>query len=313
MWVDSNPDGIKFKNNFDLATKDKIFTSKEAKELLKNHSYVVDKTEVIRYTIESLKVLKDELKKDWRENILRSNQEWTWADKSSIVRSIQYIANKEGNISQTHQKVLPQEAKLSWNINNGKRKKDELPKGISLNSFKKSSPNISIIWDSLSVWISWMNNPLANIWYTSQRILWTMQRYFNTNNWENKTKKMFVLAWTNDVVWNINPSSTINNIKKMAELARKYDIEFIPWLIPPMWKYLEGRKNKIPSFEEVVAKIKEINYFIKSTYPNYINYPEALQDKDNKNYLDKKYVSWDWIHLNSSWYALMRTLIVSKI
>jgi hypothetical protein len=54
---------------------------------------------------------------------------------------------------------------------------------------------------------------------------------------------------------------------------------------------LEGRKNKIPSFEEVVAKIKEINYFIKSTYPNYINYPEALQDKDNKNYLDKKYVS----------------------
>ncbi len=310
MWVDSNPDGIKFKNNFDLATKDRNFTSKEAKELLKNHSYVVEKTAVIRYTINSLKVLKNELKKDWRENILISNQEWTWADKSSIVRSIQYIANKEGNISQTHQKVFPQKTELSWNIK--KQGENNLPKGISLNKFKQYS-SISIVGDSLSVWISWMNNHLANTWYTSQRILWTMQRYFNAHNWENKPKKMFVLAWTNDVVQNIDSNTTINNIKKMAELARKYNIEFIPWLIPPMWEYLDRRKNKIPSFEQVVAKIKKINDFIKSNYPNYVDYPKALEDKDNNNYLDKKYVSWDWIHLNSSWYALMRTLIVSKI
>lgn len=150
-----------------------------------------------------------------------------------------------------------------------------------------------VVWDSLSVWItSWVDvKKTVSSWKQTSWMLEEVQK----NIADIKTKKvLFFLWWTNDIASWVSENTTIENIRKIAELAEKNQVKFVPWTIPNMWKF----KND----KQVQAKIEKVNNFIKSNFPNFIDY----------NSITKNFNQADWVHFDWNWYNQMKTAQETK-
>lgn len=144
------------------------------------------------------------------------------------------------------------------------------------------------IWDSLSDGISrqnWKIDWSIKVWAKTDFMLSETEK--NISKIKEK-KFLFFLGGTNDVASWVSAEKTIENIRKIWELARKNWVEFVPWTIPFMKKF---EKNK-----EIQTKIEEINNFIKTNFPNFIDY----------NSLTKDFKQSDWVHFDTNWYSAMR-------
>lgn len=144
-----------------------------------------------------------------------------------------------------------------------------------------------VVWDSLSVWITsgiWIEKSVK-VWRKTSEMLTEVEKNISKIK---QNKVLFFLGGTNDVASWISENTTIENIKKIAGLARKNGVEFVPWTIPFMKKF-EKDKN-------IQVKIEKINNFIKTNFPNFIDY----------NSLTKWFNQTDWVHFDWKWYSAMR-------
>ena len=122
------------------------------------------------------------------------------------------------------------------------------------------------------------------------------------------SKKVIILAGTNDIAGNTGPSSIemiTNNIFSMAEIARKNDIAVIISSILPVYVYpwalhIKNVPDTILKTNEQLKEYSEENNMI------YLDYYSSMVDE--KRGLKNEYTT-DGVHLNKDGYQVMSSLV----
>lgn len=126
-----------------------------------------------------------------------------------------------------------------------------------------------------------------------------------------KPKVVVILAGTNDIAQNTGPitlEEIMNNLKAMAELAKKNNIKVILSSVVPAFDYT-WRPGLKPN-EKIPALNKMIQTYVEENDCIYLDYFKAMNDGNNGL---QAALTYDGVHPNKAGYKVMEPLAEAAI
>lgn len=109
-------------------------------------------------------------------------------------------------------------------------------------------------------------------------------------------RRVYILGGTNDVLLNVDPYTTINNLNVMAQLAQDDGAEPILAEIPPIYAQNGTLQPQVQQLNHLILTLAEIRHLKLVDYYDALNgHPEGYSDgihMKRRNYLRMEWALW---------------------